>query len=87
MKWKASPHQIWNVMENFLGNHKSENFKKIVADLVKNFGKLGCVMNLKLQFLDSHIDYFPMNLGDYSEKQGERFHHDKKEMERRYQRR
>lgn len=42
-------------------------------------------MNLKLHFLDSHLDYFPQNLGDYSEKQDERFHQDIKEMERRYQ--
>ena len=58
---------------------------KYVAGLVKNFGKLGCLMNLKLHFLDSHIDYFQMNLGDYSEEQGERFHQDILEMERRYQ--
>ena len=42
-------------------------------------------MNLKLHFLASHIDYFPINLGAYSEEQGERFHQDIKEMERRYQ--
>ena len=47
-----------NVAENFLGNHKSKNFKKIVAVLVQNFGKLGCLMNLKLHFLSSDIDYF-----------------------------
>ncbi|XP_057336467.1 pancreatic lipase-related protein 2-like [Microplitis mediator] len=38
-------------------------------------------MNLKLHFLDSHIDHFPENLGDYSEEQGERFHQDISEME------
>ena len=37
---------IKNVVENYLGNHKSENFKKTVADLMKNSGKLGCLMNL-----------------------------------------
>lgn len=42
-------------------------------------------MNLKLHFLDSHLDYFPENLGHFSEEQGERFHQDIKEMERRYQ--
>lgn len=42
-------------------------------------------MNYKLHFLYSHFDYFPENLGDYSEKQGERFHQDIKEMEHRYQ--
>lgn len=68
-----------------MGTHKSDDYEQIVADMVKNFGKLGCLMNLKLHFLNSHLDYFPMNLGDYSEEQGERFHQDIKVMERRYQ--
>ncbi|KYQ49069.1 hypothetical protein ALC60_11871 [Trachymyrmex zeteki] len=42
-------------------------------------------MNLKLHFLDSHLDTFPENLGDFSEEQGERFHQDIKVMETRYQ--
>jgi len=42
-------------------------------------------MNLKIHFLDSHLDWFPENLGNYSEEQGERFHQDIREMERRYQ--
>ena len=41
-------------------------------------------MNLKLHFSDSHIDYFPKNLGNYSEEQGERFHQDIRDMESRY---
>ena len=53
--------------------------------MVKDFQKLVCLMSLKLHFLDSHIDYFTMNLGDYSDEQGERFHQDIKEMEKRYQ--
>ena len=43
-------------------------------------------MNLKLHFLHSHLDFFPSNLVDFSEEEGERFHQDVKEMERRYQR-
>ena len=56
-----------------------------MATLVKNYEKLGCMINLKLHFLDSHLDYFPENLGDCSEEQSERFHQDIKEIERRYQ--
>ena len=41
--------------------------------------------NLKLQFLDSHLDYFPENICNYSEEQAERFHQGLKEMERRFQ--
>jgi len=82
---KAAWDSFKGTVENFLGNKKSENYKEIVAKMVENFQALGCNMNLKLHFLDSHIDYFPMNLGAYSEEQGERFHQDIKEMERRYQ--
>ena len=42
-------------------------------------------MSFKLHFLNSQLDYFPENLGAVSEEQGERFHQDIKEMERRYQ--
>ena len=74
-----------NVVENFLGNYKSDNYKKLVSDLLKNFKKMGCLMSYKVHFLHSHLNNFPENLGDYSEEQGERFHQDIKEMERRYQ--
>lgn len=84
-KEKAAWISFKKVVENFLGNHKSDDYEQIVADMVENFGKLGCLINLKLHFLNSHLDYFPMNLGDYSEEQGERFHQDIKVMERRYQ--
>lgn len=73
------------VIDDFLGNNKSPNYKEIVAKMVQNYKKLGCNMSVKLHFLDSHVDYFPENLGAVSEEQGERFHQDIKEMERRYQ--
>jgi hypothetical protein len=46
---------------------------------------LGCAMSLKVNFLNSHLGYFPENLVAVIEKQGERFHQDIKEMETRYQ--
>ena len=82
---KAAWLSFKEVAANFLGNHKSANYKEIVARMVRNFETLGCLMNLKLHFLDSHIDNFPENLGDYSEEQGERFHQDIKVTENRYQ--
>jgi len=68
---KAAWLSFQEVVENFLGNYKSKDYEKIVANMVKNFSKLGCLMNLKLHFLHSHLDYFPENLEDYSEEQGE----------------
>lgn len=46
---------------------------------------MGCRMSLKIHFLHSHLDSFPTNLGAVSDEQGERFHQDISEMERRYQ--
>ena len=73
------------VVGNFLGNNKTQNYKVLVGKLVKSYEKLGYLMNLKLYFLHSHFDSFLSNLCDFSEEQGERFHQDIKEMERRYQ--
>jgi hypothetical protein len=49
-----------------------------------NFKNLGYRLSLKMHFLNSHLDYFPENLGDISEKHGKRFHQTIKEMESRY---
>jgi len=82
---KAAWLNFQEVVENFLGNHKSQDYEDVVADMIKYFEKLECLMSVKLHFLNSHLDYFPKNLGDYSEKQGERFHQDLKEMKNQYQ--
>jgi hypothetical protein len=42
-------------------------------------------MSLKFHLLHSHLDYSAKNLGSLSEGQGERFHKDVKEIERKYQ--
>jgi hypothetical protein len=73
-----------DVISNFLGNYRHQNYKNIVNHMLDKFKELGCNMSMKVHFLDSHLDYFPANLGAVSEEQGERFHQDIKEMERRY---
>ena len=42
-------------------------------------------MSLKVRSLDAHLDNFKENMGAYSEEQGERFHQDILDFERRYQ--
>ena len=42
-------------------------------------------MSIKVHFLDGHLDKFPDNFGDFSDKQRERFHQELKIMEDRYQ--
>lgn len=53
--------------------------------ILDSYKKLGYLMNSKLHYLHSHIDYFSQNLGDFSEEQEERFHQDIKKMEKGYQ--
>lgn len=73
------------VVIKFLGNVKAPNYKLIVGNMINKFKTLGCLMSLKVHFLHNHLDFFPENLGDVSEEQGERFHQDIKEIEKRYQ--
>ena len=82
---KAAWLSFKKVVKNFLGIRKNEKYKEIVEEMLKNFQTLGCLMNLKIHFLHSHLDKFPENLADFSEEQGERFHQDIKTIEERYQ--
>ncbi|GBM33335.1 hypothetical protein AVEN_179681-1 [Araneus ventricosus] len=88
-KMETNERKAWEyfklVITSFLGNKKDINYKSIVEEMIKNFKILGCSMSLKVHFLDSHLEYFPENSGAVSEEQGERFHQDIKEIERRYQ--
>lgn len=84
-KQKASWLSFKSVVDNFLGNNKSPEYKKLVRKMLKNLRKLGCNLSYKLHFLNAHLDDFPEILGDFSEEHGERFHQDIKTIERRYQ--
>ncbi|CAH1105336.1 unnamed protein product [Psylliodes chrysocephalus] len=73
------------IIDKFLVNSKDENYENIVQNMLQHFHRLGCNMSLKMHFLFSYLNYFSENLGTDSEEQGERFHQNIKEMERRYQ--
>ena len=87
-KLSAVERRAWksfvSVVEGFLENHKADNFRNIVEELVDAYEKKGCRMSLKIHVLHSHIDEFKDNMGDYSEEQDERFHQDVKSFEERY---
>ena len=87
-KFSAVERRAWksfvSVVEGFLGNHKADNLRNIVEELVDSYEKMGCRMSLKLYVLHSHIDEFKDNIGDYSEEQGEKFYQDVKSFEERY---
>ena len=83
--WKKCLVVFVEVTKTFLDNTRDENYRDIVKNLTKDFQAAGCNMSLKIHFLDSHIDFFPSNLGAVSDEHGERFHQEFKEMEIRCQ--
>ncbi|GBM70538.1 hypothetical protein AVEN_47654-1 [Araneus ventricosus] len=74
-----------DVVHRLLVNTKDPLYKTIVQRILTAYEARGCKMSLKIHFLHSHIDYFPENLRAYSKEQGERFHQDVRDIERRYQ--
>lgn len=81
----AARRSFVQVVNNFLGNKKAANHATLINSMIKNFQNLGCLMNIKIHFLFSHMEKFPENLGAVSDEQGERFHQDMRQMEERYQ--
>jgi len=79
--WRA----LKRVIKYFLGNLKATNYREIVDELLQSYKDMRCNMSLKIHFLDSHLDFFPVNLGSVSDEHGERFHQDISAMEKRYQ--
>lgn len=73
---------IHRVMQNFLGNRRSEDYQRMVKFMIASFRLINVRMSLKIHFLGSHLDHFPKNCGDCSDEQGERFHQDIKEIEK-----
>ena len=73
------------MVNNFLEKPKADNYREPVTELPQNYRELGCNMSIKIHFLDSHLDFFPNNLGAVSDEHGERFHQEISTMETRYQ--
>ena len=71
------------VVDEFLGNKKNPNCKKLVKKLIKSYQNMDCRMSVKLHFLCSHLDFFQENVGDFSEEHGVKFHRGIEPMERR----
>ncbi|GBM76072.1 hypothetical protein AVEN_242321-1 [Araneus ventricosus] len=63
-----------SVCTHFLRNKEAENYEDLVGYMVKCFRVISCNMSLKLHVLDSHLNFFPQNLGAISDAHGERFH-------------
>lgn len=61
------------VCENFLGNYRAPNYKELIQKMLVELKRMNVKMNLKIHFFESHLDFFPDNLGAVSDEQGERF--------------
>jgi len=71
------------ICKDFLGNHKAANYQDVVQDLLTSYKAMGCNMILKIHFLESHLNFFPENLSEVSDRHGEQFHEDIMKMEKR----
>jgi len=60
------------ICKDFLGNHKAANYQNVVQDLLTSYKAVGSNMSLKIHFLESHLDFFPENLGQVSDEHGEK---------------
>lgn len=81
---KAAWDAFKDVVKNFLGNRRAPNWVELVTKLLATYRDFHCNMSLKIHFLDSHLDFFPENLGAVSDEHGERFHKEIATIEKRY---
>ena len=73
---------VKTVINNFLGNRKSKNYKHLVNIMLQNFQEMKVNMSLKIHIVHSHLNFSPENLGAVSDEHGERFHKDIAEIEK-----
>lgn len=73
-----------DVVEHFLGNDRSPDYKVMVTRLLKGMEENGCNLSLKAHFLKSHLNDFPPNCGAFSDEQGEKIHQNLKFVEERF---
>ena len=60
-----------DVVNDILGNHRTENYKESVEKLLKSIQDIGTNMSINVLFSHSHLDKFLDNCGDVSDNQGE----------------
>lgn len=59
------------VCQNYLGNNTAVEYKDGINNLLEYYSAVGSGMSLKVLFLDSHLDFFPENLGTVLDERGE----------------
>ena len=73
-----------DVVNNFLGKHRSRNYEELVRNMLKAFKDMDVKMNLKIHLMESHLDRFPPDMGSINDEHGERVHQDVSEFEKRF---
>lgn len=74
-----------SLCENFLGNKRSDDYVEVVHEFLEAYAEMGCRMSIKIHFLKSHLNFFPNNLGQFSDEQGEKFHQELSQIEKRFE--
>lgn len=82
---RAAFQSIRDVIDNFLGNHRADNYREIIATMMENFRRIKVNMSPKIHYLHQHLDFFRENLGKISDEHGERFHQEIKSIEYHFQ--
>lgn len=73
------------ICNQFLGNQRSSNYKDVVDEFLNAYHTMDCNMSIKIHYIHSHLDFFPSNLGQFSDEHGERFHQEMMKIEKRYE--
>ena len=68
---------VWQSFKNtcfiFLGNHKAQNYRDTVADLLNPYKTYGMQHVFKNSLQASRLDFFPENLGALSDEHAKLF--------------
>jgi len=62
------------VKSQVLGSVRASNWRFLVNSMIKSFVDIGCNCSYKMHILNTHLDRFAPNSGDYSDEQGELNH-------------
>ncbi|XP_031629028.1 uncharacterized protein LOC116344571 [Contarinia nasturtii] len=72
------------VLNDVLGNNRTENYRVLLDDMMDSFKQLDVHMSLKIHVLHAHYEFLDMQKPTESDEPGERFHQTIMEFENRF---
>lgn len=72
------------VIAGVLGNHREDNWRILVENMLQSFDNIGVNMSLKVHFMHHHQDEFANQMPCESDEHGERFHQISAQLEHWY---